>query len=1014
MIASFIARNRQKRQGFVKVVTMLTKKTPLWLSNKGMPCSAQGLSRSASFILAFAAACSAQTTPLNLPSSKQIASPVPGAPQPLNSLPMAMAVSPDGRYVATVNAGYGTFESRYMQSIAVLDTATGKLTDFPDDRTRVGAPQTLYSGLAFSADGKHLYAGMGSLTAPEGKPLSKGGAQPSQIRTGNAIAVYSLNDEALVPERTIPIPLQALAPGKKTTIPSGGGDLNAIPFPAAIALVPAAADGKNNAGSGPHLAPDRLLIANNLADNAVLLDAATGQVLRRFDLSSGNVVPSTYPIAVAVAKDGARAYVALWNSSEVAELDLRKGAVIARLPLIKPASPVAPGSHPSALLLSPDGNMLYAALTNSDAVAAIDIAKGRFKVKYFFTTKLPGQTVFGAEPQALALSADGGRLYVANGGSNAVAVFNSKVPKTKAASGTTPISIPLGFVPTEWFPTALAVAKGKLYVATAKGKGSGPNNMPQRFVAGSAARRTPLPTTYIPTLIHGSLATLDPAAIEHDLPKLTAQVLVNNRMRAAEEKMDFAQGTNPINHVIYIIKENRTYDQILGDLSIDGKPVGNGDPSLAMYGEPITPNQHQLALQFGVLDNFYDSGEVSGDGHVWSTAAITSDYNEKTWQQDYRGRERTYDFEGIVANGYPLLEGIADVDEPGSSYLWTDLAAHGKTLYHFGEFISTRFCNEAAAVQPTQKNPQAGTPELETSGCARNFIKPGEQIPAIYGGGVSKFPWAIPLIGSNTATKPELVNHFAPEYADFNLSFPDQLRVEVFLRHLKEWEAVRAQGTDTMPQFIMLRLPNDHTAGTVPGMPTPKASIADNDLAIGRAVDAISHSIYWGDTAFFILEDDAQNGADHVDAHRSLALVISKYSPRAQDATARQFPAPYVDSRFYTTVSVLRTMENLLGVPPMNNNDAFAPLISTLFSGAGGQPAFTASYANRDNGLIYTANLKTAPGAKQSSRMDFRHEDRVDPQKLNVILWKDAMGTKPLPASLKQASHAKKHDDDDD
>jgi hypothetical protein len=202
-------------------------------------------------------------------------------------------------------------------------------------------------------------------------------------------------------------------------------------------------------------------------------------------------------------------------------------------------------------------------------------------------------------------------------------------------------------------------------------------------------------------------------------------------------------------------------------------------------------------------------------------------------------------------------------------------------------------------------------------------------------------------------------------------------------------------------------LPNDHTAGTRPGGPTPKASVADNDLAVGRAVEAISHSPFWDDTAFFILEDDAQDGADHVDAHRSYALVISKYAPHGPDG------GPYVDSRFYSTVSVVRTMESLLELPPMNNNDAFSSLMSSLFTGPGDQPAYTADTSNRDNGLIYTANAKKAPGASESMKMDFRHADRADSQKLNVILWKDAMGSTPVPAMLMQR-HAKARKDDDD
>jgi hypothetical protein len=290
--------------------------------------------------------------------------------------------------------------------------------------------------------------------------------------------------------------------------------------------------------------------------------------------------------------------------------------------------------------------------------------------------------------------------------------------------------------------------------------------------------------------------------------------------------------------------------------------------------------------------------------------------------------------------------------------------------------------------------------------CSHKVIAPGETLPTEWGGGVNKWPWAIPLMASNTATKPQLVGHFAPEAPDFALLVPDQIRVDIFMRHLAGWVKDREQGKDTMPNFVLLRLGNDHTAGTRPGGPTPRASVADNDLAVGRAVEAVSHSPYWDDTAFFILEDDAQDGGDHVDAHRSIALVISKYAPHAADGKA------FVDSRFYSTVSVIRTMETLLGLPPMNNNDALSSMISTLFTGPGDQPPYVADTMNRDNGLIYTANAKTAEGAKESMKMDFRHADRVDTAKLNAILWKDAMGNAPIPASLKE--HRKKSDKDDD
>jgi DNA-binding beta-propeller fold protein YncE len=920
---------------------------------------------------------------VNLSTSKQLLGEIPGHPQRINGLPMSMAVSPDGRYVVTVNAGYGTYESRYEQSLTVLDTRTNTVTDFPDARTAIRAKQTLYSGLAFSRDGSHVYASMASLTDPEGNGTNE---------VGSGIAVYSFADGKIAPERLIHLPMESLAPGRKTQLPEGKPSSMGTSYPAAIAVL-------------TMFGREKLLVADNLSDFVVMLDVTTGAVEKRIDVSESDTVPSTYPIALAVTKDGKRAFVALWNASEIAELDLAGNAVLRKLPLLKPANDVAPGTHPCAFAFSPDEKTLYVALANRDAVAAVNVGAGQFAIKGFFDTRLPGQTYFGAEPVALAVNTNGTRLYVANMASDAVAVIDTRKLTEKVAK--LGMVEPDGFIPTDWLPISMAFDPlpqgGRLFVATGKGEGTGPNNFPQRAADGAGQsfmdRRG---NAYIGTLLYGSLAGVDESEIENDLPQWTPVVLDSNRMIAAQEKITFAGGAQDrIKHVIYIIKENRTYDQIFGDLSRDGKQVGNGDSKLTMYGESTTPNLHKLALQFGVLDNFFDSGEVSGDGHVWSTAGIGSDYLEKTWQQDYRSGERPYDFEGVVAAGYPLLQKIPDVNEPASGYLWGDLAAHGKTYYHFGEYISSTFCNEGAVADP-KLGPMLAGPQ-----CARKEIAPGETLPAEWGGGPNKWPWAIPVLAANIATKPELVDHFAPEAPDFNLAVPDQIRVDIFLRHLKGWLADREQGRDTMPNFIMLRLPNDHTAGTRPGGPTPKASVADNDLAVGRAVEAISHSLFWDDTAFFILEDDAQNGADHVDAHRSIAVIVSKYAPHGTQG------APFVDGHFYSTVSEIRTMEMLLGLPPMNNNDAFCSQMGDLFTGPGDQPAFEADYSNRDNGLIYTANTKTAVGAKASMKMDFTHEDRAPVEKLNVILWKDAMGNAPVPAMLKAKAKKGAKDDDD-
>jgi len=924
---------------------------------------------------------------LDLPTSKQLIAPIPGNPQRTNSLPMSLAVSPDHRWVASLNAGFGTFESGYMQSIGVLDAQSGNVRDFPDTRTLIGAKQTFFSGIVFSADGTKLYASLASSSDPEG------GGQ----KTDNGIVVYRFANGVPTADRFLRLPPVTLGEGRHSSL-SGRDDHTVSPFPAALAVVP----GK----------PERLLVAENLSDTVALLDAASGAIVRRFDLSWSENVPATYPIALAVTQNGRRAFVALWNVSEVVELDLVSGAIGPHVSLLKPSSPTAPGTHPSALVLDERAGMLYAALSNRDAVAAIDIGQnhatgqGKLEVRGYFDTRLPGQSYFGAEPGALALNQDGSRLYAANLGSDAVAVLDPRrllgQPRAKG------MVEPIGFVPTELMPMALASMGRTLYVASAKGRGTGPNNMDPRPT--EATKNYPLMKrgfTYAPTLLYGSLATLDQTAVESALKASTAVVLESNRMKAAREAIHFAGGGNPIKHVIYILKENRTYDQVLGDLAKDGKRVGNGDPSLTMYGTAITPNQHRLALQFGVLDNFFDSGEVSGDGHVWSMAGIGTDFVEKTWQLHYRSKQRTYDYEGMVADGYPLLQHIPDIAEPSSGYLWTNFAAHGKTVYHFAEYISSIFCDDDKLPKRTQ-DPQLGAMSGGVAHCASPMIKPGEAIPEEWGGGKNLWPWAIPRLAGNIATKPELVGHFAPESPDFNLRVPDQIRVNVFIRHLQQWMQDRAAGNDTMPNYIQLRLPNDHTEGTKVGGPTPKSSVADNDLAVGRVVEAISHSPFWNDTAILILEDDAQNGGDHVDAHRSLALLVSKYAPHPKTGEAA-----VVDSRFYSTVSMLRTMETLLQVPPMNNNDALCSLISTPFTGPGDQPPFAADLSNRDNGLIYTANAADAPGAALSEKMDFRHADRADPSKLNLILWQDAMGGAQPPAMLKVKYKKKMKDDDD-
>lgn len=925
-VYNFVVRNRYNRRmknhiRRIRILSLLFFSAPLLLAQDAPP-----------------------TVPL--PNGKSLGA-VPGAPRPINNLPTAIALSPDGRYAVLLHSGYGAYSSGKEQSLSVLNLETNELADFPDNRLGSEARQTYFLGLAFSLDGKHVYASMASLTDPLGKKRGS---------TGNGIAVYSFENGRIAPERFL-----RLTP--RTKIPAGKlrrAQFKDVTYPAGLSV-------------GMSGGEESLLVACNNSDESVLLSVRDGKIIHRFDLSTMKRIPASLPYTTVMTKDGKRGFVSLWNASSVAELDLLRGRVLRIIPLRKPASPLAGGSHPTALLLNRDNSRLYVALTDRDEIDVLDTGSGQ--VVSYLSTKLPGQKYGGSDPEYLTLSPDEKTLFSANAISDSVAVFDL----TK--NGASEDAQAAGFIPTEWYPTVVAATGKDLLIASGKGRSSGPNPQP---IGKRSDGRPRYP--YGPAMIHGSLARIPLADVTANLAVYTKQVVEMNASRGNGDRVPFASGENRIHHVIYIIKENRTYDQVFGDLA-----GANGDPSLTMYGEEITPNQHKLARQFGILDNFYDSGEVSGDGHVWSTSASNSDYNEKTWPIAYRGKEHTYDSEGTLLSGVSAEDEIPDAGEPTGGYLWKDFARHGVTYRHYGEFIVSRWCNE----KNNAEEPASGPPKAAGENCARDVIRKGEPLENNVGdprGGPSPYPWAIPILAKNVASEVELQGHFDPHFPDFEVAYPDQLRADEFLNEFHEFVTAREAGEDTMPQFILLRLPDDHTAGLTKGQPKPAASVADNDLAIGRVVDAVSHSPYWDDTAFLILEDDAQDGPDHVDSHRSIALVISKYAPmlKGEGAEAK----PFVDHSFYTTVNVVRTIEALLGVPPMNANDSRAAVMVPLFSGTGEQPAFSADYRNRDNGLIYQMNTKEW---KEGKNLDFSHADAIDTALLNKFLWKDRMGDTAMP-----------------
>jgi DNA-binding beta-propeller fold protein YncE len=897
--------------------------------------------------------------------------PSPGRITDTNSFPATVALSPDGRYAALLNDGYGTQETLAQQSIAILDLKNDHILDYPDSRLSDESHQSYFIGLAFSSDGKRLYASVGSVTDPRGQRAGD---------LGNGIAVYRFSQGKVTADRFLPIAPQPMAAGKKVAIAlQKTPPQTAIPYPAGLAVISAASTTGNAVpGSGD----DHLLVADNLSDNVVLLDTGSGKVLRRFDLSTSGLIPSSFPYTVVATRDGRRAWCSLWNASQVDQLDLSTGEVVRRIKLLEPQDPIAPGSHPTALMLSPDEKILYVALSNADLIAAISVSDGRpFR---YFSTNAPAQNYAGSQPTALAQSSDGKFLFAADSALDAVAVFDTAALDPEASGDPGNPQTALGFVPTDWYPSALAVHGDDLFIATAKGKGSGPNTA----MGKTADEKKHHAHAYIATLLRGSIARLNIQFSLSKLDELTRTVEQDNLLDSDPGKIQFAQGSNPIHHVIYVIKENRTYDQVLGDLK-----VGNGDPALNLYGSDITPNEHKLALQFGVLDNFYDSGEVSGDGHLWSTAAITSDYNEKTWQIAYRGQERIYDFQGTVGDEYPLDHNQPDIDDPSTGFLWDNVARRGLTYRDYGEFVTAEWCGKNRRAS----SPKQGTPSTLAGACPRTEIKKGDPLPPNVGdphAAPSPWPWSVPLLNQIKPTKAVLRGHYDPLYPDFNTDYPDQLRADEFLNEFGAYVRARKDHAGQeleLPNFVLLYLPDDHTGGTRPNLPRPAASVADNDLALGRVVEAVSHSPYWDDTAIFVLEDDAQDGADHVDAHRSIAFVVSKYSPGS-------VALPVVHHGFYTTVNMIHTMEMLLGLPPMNQNDAYAPVMGPLFSGAGDQPSFAADYRNRDNGLIYETNKREAPGANVSSKMDFSRPDAAGAKRLNEVLWRDQKGDTPVPA----------------
>jgi len=638
------------------------------------------------------------------------------------------------------------------------------------------------------------------------------------------------------------------------------------------------------AGLAPSPDGKTLYVAENLGDSIAVVDLASGRVRQR-------LATERYPYAVAVTGTGA-VFVSAWGGHTVSAF-----APVASGRL-RPIHRVPVARHPSALLLTPDGTHLYVVSASTEEIDVVDTRADSVVARLHDAN--PARTGEGSTPNALALSADGTRLFVAEADNNAIAILGSQQDTI------------IGRIPVGWYPTAVVVGAGDtLLVVNGKGRGTGPN--PE---TGPAPGRPRNPIGYTLGQLSGTIT----AVASPDAGTLAAYSARVGRANGWDA--EFSRSSTlypPIRHVVYIIKENRTYDQLFGDL-----PQADGDTAIVFFGRAVTPNHHALAERFGIWDRFFCNAEVSGDGHNWSTAAYATDYDEKSVPSQYSGRRPWYDYEGTNRGVVPP-DGD-DVNAPAMGYVWDLAARKGISFRDYGEFVAQ------------------GGKDAEI----------GE--------------WHGPAEGDKAA----LVGHTNPDFPPFNLTITDQKRADIWIAELARYEQV-----DSMPAFEIVRLPNDHTAAAKPKAPTPRAYVADNDLALGRMIEALSRSRFWGSTVVFVLEDDAQNGADHVDSHRSPMLVISPWAKGG------------VVHRFANTTDVLATIEEILGLGTLSPFDHFGRPLRAAF---GTKPDTSVYVAAHPSIPMTETNPDTGRLAHLSRRMDFRKEDQVDDALLNHVLWRIVKG----------------------
>lgn len=890
---------------------------------------------------------------------------MPVARTAVGSLPMNMIASKDRRFAFVSDMGY-------RQSLSCIDLRTGeRVGELKYNNPAKNVTQGLYFGLALSADGRTLYVGTGR---------------------DNNVGIVDVGPDGTLKRA-----------GK---IETKKGD-----FPAGVALdsrgMLFVTSNEPYGDAAPLDMPGTLICFDSVTKNEV------GRVA--FDSYLGT---TNYPLAVVATRDGSKVFVASQRDACVYVVDSREPTAM------RVIAKIDTGKNPAALLMDDDEKRLFVSNSGSDTVSQIDVATNKVAHTVLLRPDV-AKHVAGVTPLGMSLSPDGGKLYVAAADLNAVAVLEMEDDEDEHQL--------LGYIPAGWYPSAVVTDGQSLLIADAKGtRTRNPNPAdPVADVAPSTRLGLPAATQEAAAPKANPNRHVSPnALIEGDV--LLRKIPTKQEIKdGTKETLELARMTprilnraNPlahvgVKHVIYIVKENRTYDQVLGDL-----PQGNGDPSRCLFGREVTPNLHALAERFVLLDNFYDCGEVSGDGWVWSTQAMANEYVIKNVPYQYSKRGRVFDYEG-TNNGYPtggfpakgpdgeqmseeprLANGgqaIPDVAEAPGGHLWDLLARHGKTFRNYGFFVSgSQKAKDGTRITPDNWPSAAG-------------LSPGGHDLA----GLTDVDFRRFDLGYADSDAPQ---RFFEQTGDAAFLRPTKTfgkydapsRFSEWKREFDQMLAKDAKG-GAVPALMFVRFGTDHTLGMSGGKHSPRSMVADNDYAVGQLVEAVSHSAIWKDTAIVIIEDDAQNGPDHVDAHRSTCYVASPWVKKAT-----------VDHSFHNTVSCIRTMELLLGLPPMNSYDATSEPMTFFDASPSNDAPFVATLP--DAKILAEKNATATPAEapspetrrmiRESDEMNFAIADKAPADRLTQIIWYSVRGPDvpqpPTPHGLTVDGLPAAKDDDDD